>query len=60
MTPDVWKAIGGILSLVLILLGLYVRRLDEKKKARDEQARDIDAIANADDVTRVADRLRLK
>lgn len=60
MSPDVWKVIGGIVSLILLLAGFFIKRGEEKKKIKDDIDKDIDAISNADSVTRMGDRLRLK
>lgn len=60
MTSDVWKVIGGVVSLILLLVGFFIKRGEEKKKIKDDIDKDIDAISNADDVTRVGDRLRDK
>ena len=60
MTSDVWKVIGGVVSLILLLVGFFIKRGEEKKKIKDDIDKDIDAISNADDVTRMGDRLRDK
>lgn len=60
MTPDVWKVIGGIVSLIILLAGFFIKRGEEKKKIKDDIDKDIDAISDADDVTRMGDRLRHK
>lgn len=60
MTPDFWKVIGGIVSLIVLVVGFLIKRSDEKKKAVADVDKEIDAIDNADDVTRMGDRLRLK
>lgn len=60
MTSDVWKVIGGVVSLILLLVGFFIKRNEEKKKIKDDIDKDIDAISDADDVTRMGDRLRLK
>ena len=58
MTPDIWKVIGGIVSLIALILGFLIKRNDEKKKAVADVDKEIDAINSADDITRMADRVR--
>jgi predicted histidine transporter YuiF (NhaC family) len=55
-----WTAVGAIASLLLAIFVWYVKRTDKKDKAKDELDKEIDNISNADDVTRMGDKLRDK
>lgn len=60
MTPDIWKVIGGIVSLIALILGFLIKRNDEKKKAVADVDKEIDAIEKVEDIIRVSDKLKNK
>lgn len=58
MTPDIWKAIGGLISLVALVLAWFFNKNDEAKKALDDEDKKIDSLSDASDIMRESGKLR--
>lgn len=60
MTTLIFQVLLAILGLSATAFTWWIKNNAEKQKRIDSEDKNIDAIINGDDVTRVADRLRNK
>ena len=60
MTPDIWKALGALAALGVLILTAYYKKSDEKRKSIEDEDKKIDSLGNADDIMRQSGELRDK
>lgn len=61
MTPDLWQAIGGLVSLAAAIFAWYIKRTDDKGKKDASDKQEIKDVVNSGDDSRLhslIDRLR--